>query len=279
MEIIYIDYLFLLNLVIDYCILLLTAKICAAPFHRLRFLAAAALGAAYSSVLVFPDFVFLASWPMKIVLSTAMVLISFGGERKLLRAVLIFYAVSAALGGAVLAASMLGGVGATSAPFVPVTMRVLVPAFAVCYAAVLVVFQRSGLRLERSLMRAEIVMLERSVVIDVLRDTGNNLRDPVTGAAVMVAEADAVFELFPEEIVEILKWGGEAARLFEAVMTVESTRGRFRLVPYTSVGVGGGLLLAFRPDELRIDGRRRRDVVVALSPTKMCDDGEYSAVI
>ena len=279
MEIIYIDYLFFLNLVIDYFILLLTAKVCAAPFKRMRFLAAAALGGAYSALLVLPQFAFLGLWPMKIALSVAMVLISFGSERRLLRATLFFYAVSAAFGGAVFAASMLGGVKVDRAPFVPVTMRVLVLAFAVCYAAVLVVFQRSGLRLERSLMCAEITLLGRCVSIRAMRDTGNNLRDPVTGASVMVAETDAVFALFPDEIVEILKGKAEPARLFEVVMGVESTRGRFRLVPYTSVGVCGGLLLAFRPDELRLDGRRRRDIVVALSPTKMCDDGEYSAVL
>ena len=96
MEIIYIDYLFALNLIIDYFLLLLTAKICAAPYKRLKFFAAAALGAAYSSALVFPVFAFLGTWPMKIALSVLMVLISFGTERRLLRAAVVFYAVSAA---------------------------------------------------------------------------------------------------------------------------------------------------------------------------------------
>ena len=279
MEIIYIDYLFLLNLGIDYIILLLTAKICAAPFRRLRFLAAAGIGAAYSAALVFPPFAFLAAWPMKIVLSVVMILVAFGSEKRLMRSAVVFYAVSAAFGGAVIAASMLSGAGLGSSVFFPVSMRVLIPAFAVCYAAVSIVFRRSGLRAERTLMLAGVTAFEKTVELRVLRDTGNNLRDPVSGSAVMVVERRALEELFPEEVTAILRTGAEPAKLFEAVLGVDAARGRFRLVPYTAVGVSGSLLLAFRPDELTLDGDRRRDIIVAISPTRLCEDGEYSAVV
>jgi len=53
----------------------------------------------------------------------------------------------------------------------------------------------------------------------------------------------------------------------------------FYLIPYTSVGVPHGFLLAFRPDSLGIDGHDLRSVAVALSPTRLSDGGRYSALI
>jgi len=54
--------------------------------------------------------------------------------------------------------------------------------------------------------------------------------------------------------------------------------GRFRLVPYTTVGTGRGLLLCFRPDRLTVE-QKPRETLIALSPTPLSDLGEYSAVI
>ena len=216
---------------------------------------------------------------MKIALVVLMVLVSFGSEKHLLRAAVVFYAVSAAFGGAVIAASMLREVPPSDSLYIPVSMKVMLPAFAVCYAAVSVVFRRAGLRAERNLIKAEIRLLGKSVQLNALRDTGNNLRDPVTGCAVIVVETRAVLELFPKEVARLIRTGAEPAKLFEAVISVVPTRGRFRLVPYTSVGVESSLLLAFRPDALTLDGHRRRDIIVAISPTKMCDDNEYSAIV
>jgi stage II sporulation protein GA (sporulation sigma-E factor processing peptidase) len=55
--------------------------------------------------------------------------------------------------------------------------------------------------------------------------------------------------------------------------------GRFRLIPYAAVGVKSGLLVAFQPDKFSAGGDPDPDVLVALSPTRLCSDGEYAAVI
>ena len=47
MKTVYLDELFVLNLVIDYFLLLAAAKLCALPFRRGRFALAAALGGLY----------------------------------------------------------------------------------------------------------------------------------------------------------------------------------------------------------------------------------------
>ena len=75
---------------------------------------------------------------MKLVPALFMVLIAFGGERRLWRCVVIFLAVSAAFGGAVWAASMLAGSGFSGGRlYIPVSWRVLALSFAQCYACLL----------------------------------------------------------------------------------------------------------------------------------------------
>ena len=55
-------------------------------------------------------------------------------------------------------------------------------------------------------------------------------------------------------------------------------RSRFRLLPYRSVGVDRGLLLALRVDGLEWKGQPRGPALVALSPTPVSDGGGYHAL-
>ena len=152
-ETIYLDSLFALNAVIDYFLLLCSARAAGAVLRRWRLALAAVLGGAWAVACVLPGMGFLTYAPMKLVPAVFMALIAFGGERRLWRCLVIFLAVSAAFGGAVWAASMLAGTDAYGGQvYVPVSMRVLVLSFALCYAAVSLVFRRIGKRAEREIL-------------------------------------------------------------------------------------------------------------------------------
>ena len=126
-ETIYLDSLFALNAIIDYLLLLCSARAAGAVLHRRRLALAAVLGGLWAVACVLPGLGFLSYAPMKLVPALFMVLIAFGGERRLWRCVVIFLAVSAAFGGAVWAASMLAGSGFYGGRlYIPVSMRVLV---------------------------------------------------------------------------------------------------------------------------------------------------------
>lgn len=278
METIYIDSLFLINFIINYFLLLASAKVCGRPLKRLRFALGAAFGGLYSVLVVLPGLGFLAEAPIKLVAGVFMVLIAFGGDRRFLRSCVVFFAISAAFGGAVYAASMLGGLPRGEGLYVPVSLKVLVLSFAVCYVAVSLVFSRAAKRAEHQVLSVDLTFAGRSATLHALRDTGNELCDPVSGKPVMVAERESLSPLFPPEAADALSEPDPAAA-FEALGAIPCCAGRLRLVPYTAVGVGQSLLLAFRPDSARIDGRESRELLVALSPTHLCEDGRYSAIL
>lgn len=150
MDVIYLDRLFGLNLLLDYCLVLASARVCGVVLRRARYLLAALTGALYAALMVLPGCSWLGSGAMKLALGAAMALIAFGGEAHWARCAVVFFAVSAAFGGAVYAASMLAGVSPGSGALVTVSGRVLVLSFAVCYAAVSTVFRAAGQRPPRA---------------------------------------------------------------------------------------------------------------------------------
>ena len=276
MEIIYVDSLFLLNLIIDYLLLLITARLCSLVLRRWRYLAAAVLGGAYAVLCFVPGFGFLASPAMKLCLWILMSLISFGSEAKLIRYALCFFLVSAAFGGAVWAASMIGGAVTFMDGMVRLNMRVLVFSFALCYAGLSLAFTGRFSHRRREILSTVIVLRGKKAELKALRDTGNALREPSTGKAVLVADTQSLSVLFTDDEKKVLAMSDGIQALLE--LSSLNNAPRFRPVMYSAIGTTAGLIPAFSPDEFYIDGCLNRDYVVAVSPTPL-GDGEYSAVI
>ena len=93
----------------------------------------------------------------------------------------------------------------------------------------------------------------RSVKLTALRDTGNTLRDPITGKQVLIIGADAAQRLT----------GLSAPALCDPVGTMGMLPG-LRLIPYQTVG-NAGFLLALPMQNVKI-GNKRGNTLVALSP-------------
>ena len=278
MQVIYADTIFIINFIINYLILLATARICAVRTTRWRIAIAGAAGGIYSVMAVMPPLVFWGNPLVKIVFGALMVYTAFGWRDGLLRVVLVFFAVSAAFAGALLAVSLLSGDGRAGL-MTPVSFRVLVLSFAVCYAAVTLVFRHVA-RVRGKLVSLTVRNGGREIRMVALIDTGNSLRDPITGGAVIVTGVSAAKKLFTRAVEDAVAelCSRDAAKVLEELAQT-GTGVKFRLVPYSAVGVSGGMLLAFRPDEILVDGVRRTDLIIALSPNNITDNGTYSALM
>ena len=273
METIYLDELFVLNLIIDYFLLLGTAKLCALPFRRGRFFLGAALGAGWCCASLLPGFGFLDVPLMRLALAMTMTLAAFGGERHIFRCFAAFLGVSALFGGAVYAAGLYRGtthLGAPRSRLVRLDMRVLAVSFALCWAAVSLVFRRSLKNAKRRVFDVTVERDGRTASLRALEDTGNGLYDPISGCAAFVAEARALEGLFPDADASLLR-----GPPIDAVTAIPG----MRLIPYAGVDGDSRLLLAFRPDRVTVDGQPRRDLIAAITPSPIGTDGSYDAVM
>ena len=187
---------------------------------------------------------------------------------------MVFFAVSAAFGGAVYAASMLAGVSPGSGALVTVSGRVLVLSFAVCYAAASAVFRRRAKTAAREVRTVTVTLAGRSTTVRALRDSGNDLHDPVSGLPAAVVERAAVLPLFPT----LHALPDDAVQTLTVLGALPECTGRVVLLPYRAVGVTGALLPAFRPDSVMIDGAPE-PMLLALSAQALTSDGAFSMVL
>ena len=202
MTVVYIDALFLLNLIVNYLLLLAAAKLAGEPLRRLRLAAGAALGGLYAAAIFFPGMGFLTHPLCKLGAAVLMLLTGFGGSRRLLRVTLVFFGLSCAFGGGIFAIGLLGGRGLTlrnGVLYSVMDLRILLLSAAVCYAVLTLVFRRTARHGRREVLPAVLTLEGRRVAVNALVDTGNTLTDPVTGRPVMVAEGSRLSPLLPGE--------------------------------------------------------------------------------
>lgn len=270
MTTVYIDEVFLLNALMDYLLLLCSARLAGEELRRGRMAASALLGGGYAAAVFLPGWGFLSHPLCKLAAAVGMTLTAFGGSRRLLRVSLVFLGVSAAFGGGVLALQLLSGRNV-----VPDLKSLLLSA-AGCYAFLTLIFRRGFRHGGGELASAELRLSGRACRLTALVDTGNTLTDPHTGRPVMVAEGEKLRGLFSP---------GEcpgAEELLDPVAALErrgSSPRRWRLLPYRAVGMNCGLLLAVKVDGAKVGGRDYGSILVALSPTPVSDGGGYSALI
>lgn len=274
MTVVYVDSVFVLNTVMDYLLILSTARLAGVPLRRKRYLLAALAGGAYAVAVFLPGGAFLAGTPVKLAAGVLLALLAYGGEEKLLRLTLLLFAVSCGFAGCVLALGLLAG---SAVPMVngvfytDVNAKVLVIATAAAYLVLTVVFRAAAKHgVGGELVPVRICISGRTLELTALWDSGNALRDPSGGLPVLVLAPHALNNVLPGEVQKLLtpEALGAPADLL-APLRRAAPELRPHLVPYHAVGVPGGLLLTLRTDWTEIAGTRYPGLSAAISPTAL----------
>lgn len=277
MYVIYADVVFLENLIVDYILLIATAKLTGVRARRWRAAAGAALGGIYAVLAALPEEGFLRGWALKLAVGVFMALLVFGGSQRFFRVCLVFFGVSAAFAGAVMASAMIRGEGLRGAYLGQVSFASLLLSFAGFYFLFSVAFRSlTRRRVAGTLTRLTVFHNGKKAVIPALLDTGNGLSEPISGLPVTVCSLEAVIDLFDEPVKTILRTEHDPASAFKKL--TDAGVYSFLLVPYRAVGVEDGLLLAFRPQSLR-RGQRELTGFLAIDPGGVGAGTGYSAIV
>ena len=254
MEILYLDGWFVLNLLCDYLLCLLTARAAGLYLRRGRYALAALLGAVYACAAFLPGLRFLDGPGWKLAVGALMGYIAFEPERSPLRCMLLFFAVASCFGGALRLLSPAGPPG--------LSLRALVFSFLLCYGLGLLLFRAKALLREDAPLHVTLGHRGRTAELRALRDTGNRLRDEATGAKVLIVSPRALERLLPGDAA--LFTALDPVTLLESSRSDPALRG-LRLLRYRSVGKESALLPVFRPEKVVIEGVERQDVLVGVS--------------
>lgn len=134
---------------------------------------------------------------------------------------------------------------------------------AIFFLCVRLVGQKSE---SQSLMPVELQYQNERVSIWALRDTGNDLKDPISGNPVLVVGPKVAQRLV----------GLTQTQLENPVESVGDMPG-LRLIPYRTVGKSNGLLLGMRLTDIKI-GKWQGSSIVAFAPCGLGEGQTYQAL-
>lgn len=238
---VYVDLIFLLNVLVDFLLLLGTNRLSGFPTDWKRIIAASLLGGIYGSICLVPPFWFLANTLWRLVFLALIAVTAFGWNRSVWKRSGVFVLLTMALGG--LAVS----IGHGGIPSLILSAAVILFLCRVAFG------NRIG---EREYVPLTITYGNNTVDLIALRDSGNTLRDPITG----------------EQVLVISGWAAEKLTGLnqEQLRTPLETLGQrpvvgLRLIPYHAVGNGGSMLLAMRFENVKV-GSRQQSAIVAFAP-------------
>ena len=279
MTVVYIDKVFVLNLMIDYLLLLTAARLAGAPLQRGRLLCGACMGALYAVAVFLPGGAVLGRPFGRWMSGVGIHLFAFWKLQRRWRIICLSLLLSAALAGIVMAVGLAAGSPATVVGklyYAQVSWPILLGTACGMYVLLHMIFRQGARHGGGELMRVSVKIQGREREILALHDTGNTLRDPISAQPVLVIEQEALHDIWDAETAEILYQPLQAeekmARLHDAGRGIG-----FTLLPFRSVGASG-LLLAVRSDNIRVGRMAYRHAWVALSEKCVSDGGAYRAL-
>ena len=281
MPVVYIDVLFVVNMVIDGMLLWCSTKIAGVRTRWWRIFIASVIGGVYAVCIFFPRLSALYVLVAKAAVSVIMVCIVFWVKswRELLRAVAAFYLTSFIFGGGITGliyftglGSSLGTIVSNGSVYLNLPWKVLlITAVTVFFAVTLVVKYLKGFLMRQGILgKMRITYAEKTAEADVLLDTGNQLKDPLTGKAVAVIELSRLRSIMQPEVYALFEQY-HMEELYEGLSYDWTTR--LRMIPYSGVGVENGMLVGIVPDKVELRSQQQEfrecSCIIAVYPGKL----------
>lgn len=266
----------------NYIILLATGVISKIKNNPARLLISSIIGSAYAVISYICIVENSISLLLKILLSVSMVYISFvpSNFKLLLKNLLIFYLTSFTFGGVaffllyfVKPQDILIRNGILIGTY---PLKIALLGGIVGFIVITIAFKCIKTKLSKKDMLCNITLKLDSKSISTMAfvDTGNLLKDPITGMPVVIVEKDKLLSLVPEEIIN---------SVLEGNLKDEEYMAKFRLIPFKSLGRENGMLLGIKIDNLQIQNNEEiinvENVIVGIYEKKLTQNNKYSALI
>lgn len=269
--IVYADILVILNLIVDYFLLSAAAAILRVKLPVFRQLGGAAAGALSSLYIFAPNFGIFIDVIFRAAVCAVMVLCAFGfrSAKRFLRAAGVLFLVTWGFGGIMTAVWYLfkpnGMTVVNSVVYFNISPAVLIGASVITYLLFMLlkaIFSKTSELAERC--EITVTAEEKSITMEGIVDTGNSIKDYLSGSEVIIADSEFVKALLGTDSPD----------------TDEKIKSRYRILPLSTVS-GGGTLDGFRCDSAVIsDGKRTVKLekpILAVSKTPLRDD--YQAIV
>lgn len=282
---IYVDILLGINLIIDYFILKLEARLFSLDVKRGKIILSASIGSIFSLFIFFDNLGIVLSFFIKVLMSMLMIVVAF--KRKNLKTffklVIVFYLINFLFGGMIFFIwyfySPRGIYIKNGMIYFNVSPVFLILSTGIIYLILKVYYNLWGDKTKYlGICKIKIKNDYKEVTLRGKIDTGNDLREPFSNIAVIVSEFNCVepvlSEGFKNCIINFYKSSDNTELLYQKDCK------KLRLIPFDTIS-NSGVLLSFIPDEITIEYQKNSYKVkayLAISNKKTVE-GDFQALV
>lgn len=288
---IYIDVIFIENLIMNVIILYATAIMLKIKIKIVRVIISSMIGSIYAIVTYVTGIEIYTSIILKGILSIIIVYIAFNPQsiKKLWKQVAIFYLTSFVFGGVALYLIYFlkpQEVFIKNGMFVGgYVLKVIMLGAIVSFIAIKISLKIIKIKINSNDMYCKVkVRLDNKMIeTKAMIDTGNLVKEPITNTPVVIMESSLLYEILPSKMLNNLEkiLEGDFSRISEEIQ--EEYISRLRCIPFSSLGKQNGMLVGIRADEIEIEIEDEKkisnNVIIGIYDKSLTKRGEYRALI
>ena len=291
---VYLDIIFLENMLMNYIILFATLIIIKAKckHQQIKLILSSAIGSIYSIIVYLNILEIYSNILSKIVLSIVMTYVAFEPKngKQMLKQLLIFYLVSFIFGGCTFALIYFikpENIVINNGVFVgtyPIKVTLIAGTLAFIITQVAFKINKSKISSKNSLFNIEIFFEGKVLKVKALLDSGNMLKDPISKLPVVIVEKEELKNIITEEFFDYMDniWGGDSKKEYEKNV-IEEYLPKVRMVPFMSIGKENGMLTGIRVDKIKVRTEdievNRDNVIIGIYDKTLTKDNKYNALI
>lgn len=288
---IYIDIIFLENLIMNSIILYATAIILKNKPKVIRVLLSSMLGSVYAIITYITEIPIYTTAILKAILAIIMIYIAFNPQsiKKMWRQVAIFYLTSFVFGGVALyliyyikPQDVLMKNGIFVGEYIlKVIMLGAIVAFVTIKISLKII--KTKISPKDIYCKIKIKLNQKTIETKAMIDTGNLAKEPITNAPVIIVESTLLEDIIPNKILNNLEniLGGDLSQISEEMQ--EKYISKLRCIPFSSLGKQNGMLLGIRADQIEVETDEEKktsnNIIVGIYDKSLTKRGEYRALI
>ena len=287
---IYIDVVILENLIMNCIILYATGIITKNKINHIRIIIASLIGAIYAVIEYWSKITIYSNIIIKLILSIIIIYIAFYPQniKKMCKDLLLLYLTTFTFGGV-----------ATYLIYVVKPQNIIIKNGAYVGSYILKIVFLGGIlgstiiitafkivknKLSKKDMycKIKVKLNGKDIILNTMIDTGNMLKEPISGLPVVVIEHTKLYNIIPKEILNNIGpiLGGDFDKI--PINIKEEYMSKLKIIPFASLGKQNGMLIGIKAEKIEImeeTNKKNRDAIIGIYNKSLTKKGEYNALI
>ena len=288
---IYIDIIFLENVIMNAIILYATAIILKIKPQIIKIVLSSIIGSMYAIIIYITEIPIYTSAILKSILAVIMIYVAFNPQsiKKMCKQTVIFYLTSFVFGGVTLyliyyikPQDVLIRNGSFVGKYI---LKVIILGAIVAFVIIKISLKiiKTKINPKDMYCKIKIKLDEKIIETKAMIDTGNLAKEPITNTPVVIVESTLLEDIMPIKILNNLEniLCGDFTQITEEMQ--EKYISKLRCIPFSSLGKQNGMILGIRADEIQVEIEDEKkisnNIIIGIYDKSLTKRGEYRALI